>query len=104
MRWHPAGSPFPEAASHTQPDEDQSRPRSPARGASRWTRVRQLEVALNRGRSVLLGRSGDWQIDANCEHGENQHSARHTAAELRTAIVNLASFSGDLSLTGHYGQ
>ena len=38
---------------------------------------------------MLLGRSGDWQIDANCEHAENQPSARHTAAELRTAIVNL---------------
>jgi hypothetical protein len=50
-----------------------------------------LELALDRGRSVFFGRSGTWQKHANREHGANEQSGKHTAADPRPGIVNVAS-------------
>jgi hypothetical protein len=58
-------------------------------GCRTW--VHQLELALDRGRSRLFGRSGGWQNDADRKHGANEQSGRHTAGDPRTGIVNAAS-------------
>jgi hypothetical protein len=49
--------------------------------------VRQLELALDRGRSRLFGRSRAWQNDADGERGGNEQSSRHRVAELRTGVA-----------------
>jgi hypothetical protein len=55
--------------------------------------VRQLELALDRGRSILFDRSRDWQRDADGERGGNEQSGRHRVPEFRTGLVGTASFS-----------
>jgi hypothetical protein len=55
--------------------------------------VRQLELALDRGRSKLFGRSEARQNDADGERGGNEQSGWHRVAELRTGVVNPALFS-----------
>jgi hypothetical protein len=64
-----------------------------ARATIGRTRVRQLELSLDQGRSMLFGRSGAWQSKADGERGGNEQSGRHTIAELRTWVVSTASFS-----------
>ena len=55
-----------------------------SRATGRRARVRQLELALDRGRSILFGRSGAWQSDADGERSGNEQNSWHaTAADAR---------------------
>jgi hypothetical protein len=56
--------------------------------------MRQLELALDRGRSVLSGRNRNRQNDADGERGANQQTGLHTVAESRARIVSVASDEG----------
>jgi hypothetical protein len=58
--------------------------------------MRQLELVLDHGRSMLAGRSGEWYNAAGIERGANQESEWHTVAEPRTRIVSTASGKGDV--------
>jgi hypothetical protein len=57
--------------------------------------MRQLELVLDRGRSMLAGGTGEWYNAADNERGANQQSGWHTVAEPDTTIVNMASGNGD---------
>jgi hypothetical protein len=58
--------------------------------------MRQLELVLDQGRSMLAGRSGEWYNAADNERGANQQSRWQTVAEPRTGIVSTASGKGDV--------
>jgi len=51
-----------------------------AAGCRAW--VRQLELALDRGRSKLFGRGGSWQDDPDRECDGNEQTDRHTSPNL----------------------
>ena len=63
--------------------------------------MRQLELVLVRGRSMLAGRSGEWYNAADNERGANQQRRRHIVAEPRTRIVSTASGKGDVGPAQH---
>jgi hypothetical protein len=60
---------------------DVTRARS-ARATIGRTRVRQLELALDRSRPVLFGRSGDWQGDADGQQDGGEKSGSHGSPNL----------------------
>ena len=57
--------------------------------------MRQLELALDRGRSKLFGRRGSWQDHANGEGSGNEQTDRHNVAESGTGIVSMASLDSE---------
>jgi hypothetical protein len=62
----------------------------------RRARMRQSELVLDQGRSMLAGRSGEWYNAADSERGANQQSEWDAVAEPRTGIVSTTSGKGDV--------